>query len=151
MRLTTYSDYALRVLIYLATQKDESLANIKEIADVYNISKNHLMKIIYHLGKMGYIETVRGRNGGIRLAKAPADINIGEIIRKTEENFYIVECFEHHNNKCVISDACSLKSIFNEALESFLGVLDRYHLEDIVNNQVMIKQFFVSNKSIEKS
>lgn len=141
MRLTNYSDYSLRVLIYLATREKDILTNIKEIAEAYDISKNHLMKIIYNLGKMGYIETIRGRNGGIRLAMQPSDINIGEIIRKTEEDFYLVECFEH-GNKCVITPICSLKHIFNNALEQFLKELDRYTLEDIVKNNVMLKDFF---------
>lgn len=141
MRLTNYSDYSLRVLIYLATREKDILTNIKEIAEAYDISKNHLMKIIYNLGKMGYIETIRGRKGGIRLALQPSDINIGEIIRKTEEDFYLVECFEH-GNKCVITPICSLKHIFNNALEQFLKELDRYTLEDIVKNNVMLKDFF---------
>lgn len=145
MRLTNYSDYSLRVLIYLSTEPNEKLVNIKDIAEAYDISKNHLMKIIYNLGKMGYIETIRGRNGGIRLAKLPSDINIGELIRKTEEDFHIVECFEH-NNKCVITPVCSLKHIFNKALDQFLQVLDQYTLEDIVQNNFMLKEYFDLNK-----
>jgi len=145
MRLTNYSDYSLRVLIYLSTEPNEKLVNIKDIAEAYDISKNHLMKIIYNLGKMGYIETIRGRNGGIRLAKLPSDINIGELIRKTEEDFHIVECFEHNNN-CVITPVCSLKHIFNKALDQFLQVLDQYTLEDIVQNNFMLKEYFNLNK-----
>lgn len=145
MRLTNYSDYSLRVLIYLSTEPNEKLVNIKDIAEAYDISKNHLMKIIYNLGKMGYIETIRGRNGGIRLAKLPSDINIGQLIRKTEEDFHIVECFEHYNN-CVITPVCSLKHIFNKALDQFLQVLDEYTLEDIVQNNTMLKEYFNSNK-----
>ena len=144
MRLTTYSDYSLRVLIYLSSEPREKLVNIKDIAEAYDISKNHLMKIIYNLGKMGYIETIRGRNGGIRLAKSPSEINIGEIIRKTEEDFNIVECFEH-GNTCVITPVCSLKHIFNNALEQFLHVLDQYTLDDIVKNNAMLKDYFSSN------
>ncbi|MET3196315.1 RrF2 family transcriptional regulator [Bacillus sp. OAE603] len=145
MRLTNYSDYSLRVLIYLSTEPNEKLVNIKDIAEAYDISKNHLMKIIYNLGKMGYIETIRGRNGGIRLAKRPSDINIGELIRKTEEDFHIVECFEDNNN-CVITPVCSLKHIFNKALNQFLQVLDEYTLEDIVQNNFMLKEYFDLNK-----
>lgn len=145
MRLTNYSDYSLRVLIFLSTEPKEKLVNIKDIAEAYDISKNHLMKIIYNLGKMGYIETIRGRNGGIRLAKLPSDINIGELIRKTEEDFHIVECFEHNNN-CVITPVCSLKHIFNKALDQFLQVLDQYTLEDIVQNNFMLKEYFSLNK-----
>ncbi|PFH86447.1 MULTISPECIES: RrF2 family transcriptional regulator [unclassified Bacillus (in: firmicutes)] len=144
MRLTTYSDYSLRVLIFLSSEPGEKLVNIKDIAEAYDISKNHLMKIIYNLGKMGYIETIRGRNGGIRLAKLPSEINIGEIIRKTEEDFNIVECFEH-GNTCVITPVCSLKHIFNNALEQFLKVLDQYTLDDIVKNNAMLKDYFSSN------
>ncbi|MFF2874738.1 RrF2 family transcriptional regulator [Gottfriedia sp. NPDC057991] len=145
MRLTTYSDYSLRVLIFLSSEPREKLVKIKDIAEAYDISKNHLMKIIYNLGKMGYIETIRGRNGGIRLAKLPTEINIGEIIRKTEEDFNIVECFEH-GGTCVITPVCSLKHIFNNALEQFLQVLDQYTLEDVVKNNAMLKDYFSSSK-----
>ncbi len=94
MRLTHYSDYALRSLIYLATKPNsEALANISDIADSYNISKSHLTKIVHHLGKLGYIESVRGKNGGIRLGMPASDINIGALIRQTECDFKIVECF----------------------------------------------------------
>jgi Rrf2 family transcriptional regulator, nitric oxide-sensitive transcriptional repressor len=145
MRLTNYSDYSLRVLIYLANVPNKNLVNIKDIAESYDISKNHLMKIIYNLGKMGYIETIRGRNGGIRLAKLPSEINIGELLRKTEEDFYIVECFEH-NNTCVITPVCSLKHIFNKALDQFLHVLDQYTIEDVVKNNAMLKDYFALNQ-----
>ena len=146
MRLTNYSDYSIRVLIYLATQNKETLTNIKEISEIYHISKNHLMKIVYNLGKMGYIETIRGRNGGFRLAKDPADINIGELVRQTEEDFQIVECMKDHNN-CVISPVCSLKFILNDALDAFIKVLDQYTLADITENTVMLKTYFQSTKN----
>lgn len=145
MRLTNYSDYSIRVLIYLATQNKETLTNIKEISEIYHISKNHLMKIVYNLGKMGYIETIRGRNGGFRLAKDPADINIGELVRQTEEDFHIVECMKDHDT-CVISPICSLKFILNDALEAFIKVLDQYTLADITQNTVMLKKYFQSAK-----
>ncbi|MBM7694092.1 Rrf2 family nitric oxide-sensitive transcriptional repressor [Peribacillus deserti] len=141
MRLTYYSDYSLRVLIYLASHDSEKLSNIKEIAEAYHISKNHLMKIIYNLGKMGYITTIRGRNGGIRLAKDPSDINIGTIVRKTEEDFYLVDCFGPDSN-CAITPVCSLKHILNAALESFLKVLDGYTLADIVQNKSILADYF---------
>ena len=134
VRLTNYTDYSLRVLIYLSSKKDQELSNIKEIADTYQISKNHLMKVIYELGKLGYIETVRGRGGGVRLARSPEDINIGEIVRKMEEDFYLVECFDAGKNACVISPACQLKRILNEALEAYFQVLDRYTLADLTRN-----------------
>lgn len=140
MRLTSYSDFSLRVLLYVAVNS-EKLVTIKEISKAYEISSNHLMKIIYNLGKMNYIETIRGRNGGIRLSKQPADINIGELIRKTEEDFYLVECFKEDNN-CVITPVCSLKHMLNEALNSFFLVLDKYTLEDILTNKSVLKEYF---------
>ena len=140
MRLTSYSDFSLRVLLYVAVNS-EKLVTIKEISEAYEISSNHLMKIIYNLGKMNYIETIRGRNGGIRLSKQPADINIGELIRKTEEDFYLVECFKEDNN-CVITPVCSLKHMLNEALNSFFLVLDKYTLEDILTNKSVLKEYF---------
>lgn len=135
MKLTNYTDYSLRVLIFLAAKKEGELSTIQEIADIYQISKNHLMKIIHHLGQLGYIETIRGRNGGIRLGKAPRDINIGEVVSKTEEDFYIVECFKDGKSDCIISPACKLKHALFEALQAFMKVLDEYTLEDLVYNQ----------------
>ncbi|MGE7601504.1 RrF2 family transcriptional regulator [Peribacillus sp. NPDC097675] len=149
MRLTSYSDYSLRVLIYLASQEQNKLTNIKEISEVYHISKNHLMKIVYNLGKLGYIETIRGRNGGFRLAKSPDGINVGEVVRKTEEDFYLVECFKDDDN-CVISPVCSLKFILNNALDAFLKVLDQYTIADFTENKVMLKAYFDSVKPNEK-
>jgi Rrf2 family nitric oxide-sensitive transcriptional repressor len=143
MRLTSFSDYSIRVLIYLATQNKEQLTNIKEISEIYHISKNHLMKVVYNLGKLGYIETIRGRNGGFRLAKAPAEINIGEVVSQTEEDFHLVECFNDHDN-CVISPVCSLKFILNSALDAFIQALHQYTLEDITENKVMLKAYFQS-------
>ena len=104
------------------------------------------MKIVYNLGKMGYIETVRGRNGGFRLAQEPGDINIGELIRQTEEDFHIVECMKDHDT-CLITPICSLKFILNDALDAFIKVLDQYTLEDITQNKVMLKQYFDSVKT----
>lgn len=140
MRLTNYTDYSLRVLMYLALKKEEDLATIQEIADTYRISKNHLMKIIHELGKLNYIETIRGRNGGIRLAKEPKEINIGEIVSKMEEDFHIVECFNHDGGKCVISPACKLQHILSDALQAFIHVLDGYTLEDIIVNRMDLSQ-----------
>lgn len=141
MRLTNYTDYSLRVLIHLGTKQSTELTNIKDIANIYNISQNHLMKVIYNLGKMGYIETIRGRNGGIRLCMCPKEINIGEVIEKTEEGFNIVECFED-KNICAISDFCSLKHIINMALMQFLDVLKKYTLDDIIRNNFKLQEFF---------
>ena len=135
MRLTLYTDYSLRVLLYLAsTNKDEKLVQIKDVAESYNISKNHLMKVIYHLGKLGYIETIRGRGGGIRLAMEPSSINIGKLVRHTEEDFHIVDCFGDQS-ACVITPVCSLKHVLHKALQAFIQVLDEYTLEDLLHNK----------------
>ncbi|MDM5334346.1 Rrf2 family transcriptional regulator [Ureibacillus composti] len=132
MRLTLYTDYSLRVLLYLGVKGKDRLSTIQEIADAYNISKNHLMKVTYELGQLGYIETVRGRGGGIRLAVDPNEINIGKVVRHTEEDFQIVECFSNENNMCKISPACQLKNVLFEALNAYLNVLDQYTVGDFL-------------------
>ncbi|MFJ8237098.1 RrF2 family transcriptional regulator [Ureibacillus sp. NPDC094379] len=132
MRLTLYTDYSLRVLLYLGVKGKDRLSTIKEIADAYNISKNHLMKVTYELGQLGYIETVRGRGGGIRLAVDPNEINIGKVVRHTEEDFQLVECFSSENNMCKISPACQLKNALFEALNAYLNVLDQYTIGDFL-------------------
>ncbi|MBM7607311.1 Rrf2 family nitric oxide-sensitive transcriptional repressor [Lysinibacillus composti] len=132
MRLTLYTDYSLRVLLYLGVKGKDRLSTIQEIADAYNISKNHLMKVTYELGQLGYIETVRGRGGGIRLAVDPNEINIGKVVRHTEEDFQIVECFSNENNMCKISPACQLKNVLFEALNAYLNVLDQYTIGDFL-------------------
>ncbi|MBS4218459.1 Rrf2 family transcriptional regulator [Bacillus sp. FJAT-49711] len=132
MRLTNYTDYSLRVLIFLASKPHDALSTISEIAEAYHISKNHLTKIIHELGKMGVIKTIRGRGGGIKLAVAPGEINIGAIVRKTEEDFQLVPCFEKGDAYCTISPVCGLKHILYEALAAYLSVLDKYTLADII-------------------
>ncbi|MDX8291238.1 Rrf2 family transcriptional regulator [Metabacillus indicus] len=140
MRLTNYTDYSLRVLIYLASKEKGELSNIKEIAEAYRISKNHLMKVTYELGKMKVIETVRGRGGGIRLALSPEEINIGAIVRQTEDDFNLVECFDPERNMCAISPACKLKGVLHKALRAYLEVLDGYTLADLVQNKSMLSE-----------
>ena len=135
MRLTVYTDYSLRTLLYLALRDADYLATIQEIADAYNISKNHLMKVTYELGKLGYIDTVRGRGGGIRLAVDPSSITIGQVVRQTEDDFNLVECFNHEQNLCIISPACKLKHILYDAMQAYLNVLDQYTLADIAQNK----------------
>ncbi|MCG7198641.1 Rrf2 family transcriptional regulator [Marinobacter pelagius] len=133
MHITRYTDYSLRVLIYLSAQGDR-LATIQEIADSYDISKNHLMKVVHQLNKKGYIETIRGKKGGMRLHMAPEEINIGILVRETEQDLSIVECFSS-KNACKITPVCGLKSMFNEALKAFLEVLDKYTLADVIQDQ----------------
>lgn len=139
MRLTNYTDYSLRVLIYIGAKDREELSNIKEIADVYCISKNHLMKVIHQLGKNGYIETIRGRNGGFRLARPASKIVIGEVVRNMEEDFYLVECL-HEDSHCIISPACKLRHILHQALQAYLHVLDQYTLADLIINKNDLKE-----------
>jgi Rrf2 family nitric oxide-sensitive transcriptional repressor len=130
MHITRYTDYSLRVLIYLAAEGDR-LTTIQEIADSYDISRNHLMKVVHQLNKKGYIETIRGKKGGMRLHMAPADINIGVLVRETEQDLSIVECFSERN-ACKISPICGLKGMFGEAIGAFLKTLDQYTLADVI-------------------
>ncbi|TFD99668.1 Rrf2 family transcriptional regulator [Jeotgalibacillus sp. R-1-5s-1] len=142
MKLTLYTDYSLRVLIYLGAKERDELSNIQQIADAYSISKNHLMKVTHELGKLGYIETIRGRNGGIRLKRAKQDINIGKVVRETEDHFNLVECFEPGGGNCVISPVCGLKHALSKALQAYLSVLDDYTLADLVKNPTELNALF---------
>jgi Rrf2 family nitric oxide-sensitive transcriptional repressor len=130
MRLTLYSDYSLRLLMYAAVRHGE-LVTIQEVADAYGISKNHLMKVAFELGRQGYLETVRGRGGGLRLSRAPDRIGLGEVIRMTEEDFTMVECFDPKTNTCAITGACRLRGILSKALQAYFAVLDDYTLADL--------------------
>ena len=133
MHITRYTDYSLRVLIYLALQQ-ERLVTIQQIADSYDISKNHLMKVVHQLTLKGYIESVRGKNGGLRLHRRPEDINIGVLVRETEQDMNLVECFSS-DNQCCITPVCGLKNILAEALRAFLNILDQYTLADILTER----------------
>lgn len=126
MRLTRYSDYAMRVMLYLAARGDRS-CSISEMAGVYGISQNHLMKVMNDLGRAGYVASTRGRHGGFRLARPAAQINIGALLRHTEDDLALVDC-----PRCVLSRGCGLSSVLDEALAAFLGVLDRYSLADLI-------------------
>jgi Rrf2 family nitric oxide-sensitive transcriptional repressor len=131
MHLTRYTDYSLRVLIYLGTRQDK-LATISEIATYHGISRNHLMKVVHQLGAHGYIDTLRGKGGGIRLARPPERIVVGDVVRSMEENMSIVGCFEPDFSACILAPACQLKTALNEALHSFLATLDLYTLADLI-------------------
>jgi Rrf2 family nitric oxide-sensitive transcriptional repressor len=128
MQLTSFSDYSLRLLLYLGTHSQGSVA---EVAEFYNISRDHLGKVAHNLTRMGLIEATRGRGGGISLAKGPAEINIGQVVRQTE-HFNIVECFDPEQNTCRLSPACRLKGVLHEATRSFIESLDRYTLADLI-------------------
>lgn len=130
MRLTVYTDYALRLLMYLAVKGDD-LATIPAVADAYGVSRNHLMKVVHELALAGFVETVRGRNGGMRLARSAREIGLGEIVRFTEPDMDIVPCFHPENQECPLRRACRLKAALEKARWAFLDVLDGYTLADL--------------------
>lgn len=133
MRLTLYTDYSLRVLLYLAYKKDQ-MATISELADFYKISRNHLVKVVHNLGIQGYILTTRGKNGGLRLARPANDIVIGDVVRKMEPDFELLECFNAATDHCVITRTCSLKTVLINARDDFLSTLDKYTVADAVKS-----------------
>ena len=135
MQLTQYTDYSLRVLIYLSQKNPGELATISEIANFYGISRNHLVKVVHNLATYGFIQTMRGKNGGLRLARPAAEIGIADVVRKTEPNLDIVECFNKETNTCVISPVCRLKSILGDARTSFIQTLERYTIADALGPQ----------------
>ena len=131
MRLTTYTDYALRLLMYVAV-KDGGLATISEVAAGYGISRNHLMKVAHQLGVAGYVETVRGRSGGLRLAKPAKAIGLGDVVRDTEQDMALVPCFDSADKSCTIRTCCVLRRALQQASVAFLEELDGYTLADLV-------------------
>lgn len=133
MRLTQWTDYSLRVLMYCAACEHRDLpVTITEIADSHGISRSHLTKIVHQLGAHGLLETTRGRGGGIRLCKPAAEINVGELIRQTETDFTMVECFDVQTNQCCLSPQCRLKGVLQQATNSYLAVLDGVTLADLI-------------------
>lgn len=141
MRLTTFTDYSLRVLIYLAAEPGRR-ATIREIAETFDVSENHLMKVVHFLGKAGLLANVRGKGGGLELARAPRQINVGEVIRATESNVLPAECFDQESNTCSIASICQLRDVLGEATRAFYKVLDRYSLEDVVRNRKTLSRVF---------
>jgi Rrf2 family nitric oxide-sensitive transcriptional repressor len=134
LRLTRFTDYALRVLILLGVT-DDRLVTIDEVGDRYGISANHLMKVVHRLGTCGYIETVRGKGGGIRLARPPESIRLGDVVRNFEEDLVLVECFNKASNTCPIEPDCLLKGVIRDSLRAFLGKLDEHTLADLVRSR----------------
>lgn len=139
MRLNLQSDYALRLLMQLATNEG-MLVTIREVADRYGVSQNHLTKVAYTLGRKRFIETVRGRSGGMRLALPAASIRIGDVVREMESDLALVECFTGGAGGCHITGVCKLKGVLSEALSAFLGVLDRYTIADLTWRNAELKQ-----------
>jgi Rrf2 family nitric oxide-sensitive transcriptional repressor len=134
MRLTAFTDYTLRVLMYLALDRSQ-LATIPQIAAAYGISQNHLMKVVHHLARMGVVESVRGNGGGVRLAHPPEAIRIGEIVRAAEGDAPIVECFSDDPRGCRIATVCRLKQVLADGFDALYDSLDRYTLADLTGNR----------------
>jgi Rrf2 family nitric oxide-sensitive transcriptional repressor len=143
LRLKSYTDYAMRVLMHLAARPDR-LASIGEIARTYRISHNHLMKVVHDLRKQGFLDSVRGRSGGIRLARPASEISVGEVVRHTEGGFDLVDC-----GSCVIAPACSLTAALHNARRAFMDVLDGYSLASLVEErQAGLRQLLASIESV---
>ncbi len=138
MYLTRHADYTMRLLIHLAVQPGGT-ATIQQIAERFAISRNHLMKVANQATRAGYVEGMRGRAGGLKLAKRPSEINIGEVLRAVED-WNLVECFQSSSNRCRITRSCGLQPILKEAVEAFLAVLDRYSLEDVICKKSVLVQ-----------
>jgi Rrf2 family nitric oxide-sensitive transcriptional repressor len=142
VRLTTFSDYTLRVLIYLGVHERQT-ATVGQIAVAYGISANHLMKVVHYLAQGGYIETTRGKGGGMRLGLAPEKINLGEVMRATEDNRKLVECFDRDASNCRIEPACVLRGVLGEALDAFFRSLDAYTLADLLVPKTRLAKMLV--------
>lgn len=144
MKLTAFTDYSLRVLIYLAAQP-ERRATIAEIASSFSVSEHHLTKVVHFLGRHGWLANVRGKGGGLSLAKAPGSINIGDVVRHTEGNA-IVECLGEGGGECRITGLCRLRGVLDEAVAAFHAVLHRYTLADLVHNREALSAIFLVDK-----
>ncbi|MBK7956094.1 MAG: Rrf2 family transcriptional regulator [Candidatus Accumulibacter sp.] len=142
MKLTTFSDYTLRVLMFLALNRDR-LATIPEIAAAYDISENHLMKVVHQLARAGVIESLRGKGGGIRLAREPEDIRLGQIVRTSEGSAPIVECMSDDGGTCRIAPACRLAAVLVRAFDALFATLDEYTLADLVRAPRSLKALLV--------
>lgn len=136
MQLTRHTDFSLRVLIYLSLNESEQLVTINEISKHFKILKNHLTKVVHHLAQKGYVDTIRGKNGGIRLAKKPEDILLGDVVKAMEMNLDVVDCSKP---LCPLINKCKLKNILNEAKQSFLTTLNNYSIKDLNEQPETIK------------
>jgi Rrf2 family transcriptional regulator, nitric oxide-sensitive transcriptional repressor len=146
MRLTLHTDFALRVLIQVGVNEGK-LTTIKDIAQTFGISKAHLMKVVNDLGQKGYLDTVRGRNGGIRLMRKPRDINIGQVVRDTEEQLAVIGCLEG-KGYCPIQRVCVLRGVLSDATEAFLAVLDAHTLADLIKPQRVLSSLLLNGHDL---
>jgi len=150
MKLTTFTDYSLRVLIYLAAQPAER-ATIAQIAGAFQVSENHLVKVVHFLGKQGWLANVRGKGGGLELGMPPEAIIVGRVVRETEGTDPIAECFGDTDGDCAIAPDCRLRGVLGESIKAFYGVLDRYTLADLVNNRQRLAQvLFIERDAAER-
>jgi Rrf2 family nitric oxide-sensitive transcriptional repressor len=148
MRLTSYTDYALRTLMHLAANRDR-LVTIRDIADFHGIAKNHLTKVVHHLGVLGIIETVRGRNGGLRLRREPGAINIGDLVRKTESDFYNASCADSAQDDFSTATADGLRNVLRGATDAYLKVLDGVTLKSLMQRDTMRIAHAVPLKTVQ--
>ncbi len=134
MQLTIFTDYGLRTLMFLAAHRDR-LCSVREIAEKYGISYNHLVKVVHRLGQLGYIETMKGKGGGIRLAREPDTLKLGDLVKTLEPSMDIVECFNRDTNTCRVTESCQLKHYLFDAQRAFLAKLNSHSLADTLKNR----------------
>ncbi|SFC19417.1 transcriptional regulator, BadM/Rrf2 family [Marinospirillum celere] len=146
MQLTRQTDYAIRVMMFLGIQQDENLVTISDIAQHFDISRNHLMKIVHKLGQMEYIQTVRGKYGGLRLERDTSSVNLGKLVKDFETTLEVVDC---QKLTCPIAGACELKPVLRKAQEAFLGVLNDYTLQDLLTNPADLRSLLGLDTSEE--
>lgn len=138
MRMSRFTDYSLRTLLYVAMFPDRRVT-INQVAEAFGISANHLTKVVHHLGKVGLLTNTRGRKGGLALARPAGNIRVGELVRHTEQPDVMAECFES-GNTCPITPACQMHHVLRQAVEAFYSALDRYSLDDLVQNKRVLMQ-----------
>lgn len=146
MQLTRQTDYAIRVMMFLGIQQDDKLVTISDIAHHFDISRNHLMKIVHKLGQMEYIQTIRGKYGGLRLERTAESVNLGKLVKDFETTLEVVDC---QKLTCPISGACELKPVLQKAQDAFLSVLDDYTLQDLLANPADLRSLLGLDTSEE--
>ncbi len=138
MQLTSFTDYSLRALMYLASHPDE-LSSVKQMSEYYGISRNHLVKVVHRLAQLGYVETTKGKGGGVQITKDASQLRLGDLINELEPNMRTVECFNPETNTCNISDTCQLKHYLFDATQSFIETLNKHTLADTVKDTKLIQ------------
>jgi Rrf2 family nitric oxide-sensitive transcriptional repressor len=149
MRLTTFTDYSLRMLIYIAAAGGER-PTIAAVARAYGVSERHMVKVAHVLGRAGWLKNTRGRGGGIALALPPSEINIGRVIRLTEGGDMLAECFDRTHNECRIAGSCRLQKILRDAMEQFYRELECYSLEDLTANRAQLRTLLHLRRPVQK-